>query len=74
VAEDFHAAFGLGADGRAISTVDADGIALAAIQGLNAKLMSADAAREAEIATLHVENAALRARLDAIEARLGDAP
>lgn len=56
VAEDFRAAFGLGAGADAISTVDADGVALAAIQGLNAKLES--------------ENAALRARLAAIEARL----
>jgi hypothetical protein len=45
----------LAGDGKSISTVDADGIALAAIQGLNAKLES--------------ENAALRARLDALEAR-----
>ena len=56
VAEDFKASFGLAGDGKSISTVDADGIALAAIQGLNAKLES--------------ENAALRARLDAVEARL----
>jgi len=55
VAEDFKASFGLAGDGSSISTVDADGIALAAIQGLNAKLES--------------ENAALRARLDALEAR-----
>ena len=34
MAEDFFAAFGLGPDDRSISTVDADGVALAAIQGL----------------------------------------
>ena len=34
VAQDFHAAFGLGQDDKHISTVDADGVALAAIQGL----------------------------------------
>jgi hypothetical protein len=38
VAQDFHAAFNLGADGRHIATVDADGVALAAIQGLNQKV------------------------------------
>lgn len=59
VAEDFKATFGLAGDGKSISTVDADGIALAAIQGLNAKLES--------------ENAALRARLDALEARANSA-
>ncbi len=35
VAQDFHAAFELGADDRHIATVDADGVAMAAIQGLN---------------------------------------
>jgi len=34
VAEDFQAAFGVGADDKSIGTVDADGVALAAIQGL----------------------------------------
>jgi len=38
MAQDFHAAFGLGADDKHIATVDADGVALAAIQGLNEKL------------------------------------
>jgi hypothetical protein len=34
MAQDFHAAFGLGDDARSISTVDASGVALAAIQAL----------------------------------------
>lgn len=34
-AQDFKAAFGLGTDDKSIGTVDADGVALAAIQGLN---------------------------------------
>ncbi|MGH6785072.1 MAG: tail fiber domain-containing protein, partial [Sphingomicrobium sp.] len=37
-AQDFRAAFGLGHSDLTISTVDADGVALAAIQGLNRKL------------------------------------
>lgn len=57
MAEDFQAAFGTGSDNQHIATVDADGVALAAIQGLNAKL--------------EAENAALKARLAAIEAQLG---
>jgi hypothetical protein len=40
VAQDFHAAFGVGNDDRTIATVDADGVALAAIQALNAKVES----------------------------------
>jgi hypothetical protein len=38
VAQDFHAAFGLGPGETTIDTVDADGVALAAIQGLNQKV------------------------------------
>jgi hypothetical protein len=38
VAQDFYAAFGLGADDKHITTVDEGGVALAAIQGLNAKV------------------------------------
>jgi hypothetical protein len=57
MSQDFHAAFGLnGDDDEAIATVDADGVALAAIQGLDAKL-------EAELAALRAEVAALRALL-----------
>ncbi len=53
MAQDFHAAFGLGTDDKHIATVDADGVALAAIQGLNRKL-------ETEATTLRAENAELR--------------
>ncbi|MSU58974.1 MAG: hypothetical protein EXS35_12540 [Pedosphaera sp.] len=38
MAQDFQAAFGLGSDDKSIATVDADGVALAAIQGLNQKV------------------------------------
>lgn len=63
MAQDFHAAFGVGPDDRHISTVDADGVALAAIQGLNQKLEETrDALRKRE-----QENAELRARLDQLE-------
>jgi Skp family chaperone for outer membrane proteins len=58
VAQDFYQAFGLGDNDRTISTVDANGVALAAIQGLNAKL---EAERDAVLTKLEAENAALRA-------------
>lgn len=61
VAEDFKAAFGLGGDERYIGTVDADGVALAAIKGLNQKL-------ERENAALREALASLVMRLDALEA------
>ncbi len=37
MAQDFHAAFAVGRDDKHITSVDADGVALAAIQGLNEK-------------------------------------
>ncbi|MFO1311193.1 MAG: tail fiber domain-containing protein [Burkholderiales bacterium] len=49
MAQDFHAAFGLGSDDTHIGTVDESGIALAAIQGLNAKLEAKIAERDARI-------------------------
>jgi hypothetical protein len=42
MAQDFHAAFGFGTDDKRITSVDADGVALAAIQGLNQKLSQKD--------------------------------
>ena len=66
-AEDFHDAFGLGSDDRYIGAVDADGVALAAIQGLNAKL-------EADNVVLREEMASLRAQMDELRALLGAAP
>ena len=52
-AQDFRAAFGLGNDDKSIATVDADGVALAAIQGLNAKLEAKIAEQAREIAELN---------------------
>ena len=47
MAQDFHAAFGTGRDDKHIASVDADGVALAAIQGLNEKLDEKSAEVEA---------------------------
>ena len=52
MAQDFKAAFGLGESDRHISTSDADGVALAAIQGLNQKIEEQLKAKDATIATL----------------------
>ena len=59
MAEDFAANFGLGADNRTISVTDVNGVALAAIQGLNSLLVEKD----------H-ELADLKQRLEKLEARL----
>jgi hypothetical protein len=52
VAQDFYAAFQLGNDPRRLATVDVDGVALAAIQGLNRKLELELAARDRELREL----------------------
>ena len=60
MAQDFRAAFGLGENPTAIATVDADGVALAAIQGLNEKLEQ----KETEITEL-------KRRLEKLERLMG---
>jgi hypothetical protein len=82
MAQDFHAAFGLGEDDRMIGFQDADGVALAAIQGLNAKFEAQAAAlaerdarleRQArEIDAQRAELAELRDRLAQVESMRGD--
>jgi hypothetical protein len=67
VAEDFYAAFGLGEGEAQISTVDADGVALAAIQGLHQLLQEKDAqmaAQQEQIDDLETRLAALEGALD----------
>jgi hypothetical protein len=58
MAQDFRAAFGLGQDDKTIATVDAGGVALAAIQGLHQLMKDKDA-----------KIAALKKKLEAIEKR-----
>jgi trimeric autotransporter adhesin len=67
VAQDFHAAFGLGETDTAIGAVDADGVALAAIQGLNRKVEVRSQNSEVRIQRLEAENGELRARLERLE-------
>jgi hypothetical protein len=77
MAQDFYAAFGVGEDERHITTLDADGVALAAIQGLYQMLQE----KEGEVAALagrvealveafkaqQREIEALKARVEALE-------
>lgn len=65
MAQDFHAAFGLnGDDEKHISVVDEGGVALAAIQGLNQKLVEKDA----EIQALKEK----AEKVDSLEKRLSE--
>jgi len=72
MAQDFHAAFALGTDDRHIATVDADGVALAAIQGLNRKVEDRSQIAEASIEELKAENEQLRLRLEKLEQWFND--
>lgn len=63
-AQDFYTAFGVGEDDRHISTVDADGVALAALQGLHQLTQE----QAAQLAVQQQQIAALEARLAALEA------
>jgi len=72
MAQDFYAAFQLGESDKGIDTVDADGVALAAIQGLNAELIEKNneivtlrAEKDHDVATLREEIAAQAKRKDA---------
>jgi type VI secretion system secreted protein VgrG len=69
MAQDFHAAFGLnGADDKHIATVDEDGVALAAIQGLNEKVETSSQNAEVSIRKLEAENAELKQSVDELRA------
>jgi hypothetical protein len=76
MAQDFYAAFGVGEDDKHITSIDEDGVALAAIKALHAESANAhsaiqalharDADAHAAIAALHAENARLRRRLASV--------
>jgi hypothetical protein len=63
MAQDFHAAFGLGPNDTTISTVDEGGVALAAIQGLNQRVEEL----KNELNRKDAENAELAQRLEKLE-------
>jgi hypothetical protein len=63
MAQDFHAAFGLGADDRYIAPMDAAGVALVGVKELNRTL-------EKEIKVCDAEITALKQRLAALETAL----
>jgi hypothetical protein len=63
MAQDFHAAFGLGSSDKTIGTLDSDGVMYAAIQGLVEELKD----RDAKISEL-------KAKMEAMEERLNSLP
>ncbi len=67
-AQDFFRAFGVGDSERTIGTVDASGVAMAAIQGLHALVK----AQRTEIERLRADRDALEARLQRLEQLLAE--
>ena len=67
MAQDFASAFEVGEDDKHISTVDADGVALSAIQGLNAKVERGEAELRKQIRAQDAQIMALRDRLAQLE-------
>jgi len=72
MAQDFHAAFGLGVNEKLIDQVDPDGVALAAIQGLAARVAEKDAAIEELRREKDAELAEQRAQLNAVHGELAE--
>lgn len=65
MAQDFHAAFGLsGDDDKGITTIDADGVALAAIQGLYLELQK----KEGRLTAMEMRLSEREAQLHAVQA------
>jgi hypothetical protein len=69
MAQDFKAAFGVGADDKHIFQIDADGVSFAAIQALSRKLETLAAAQR----TLERDNADLLAHVQQLETQLATA-
>jgi FtsZ-binding cell division protein ZapB len=80
MAEEFHETFDVGADDGTIATVDADGVAIAAVQELadrtdelaeeNEQLREDLTEKQERIARLEAENEELRERVESIEERV----
>jgi len=69
MAQDFHAAFGLGSDDKTISTLDSDGVMYAAIQGLVEELKVRDKTIE-ELKAKSAEFESKAAEMDALKSEM----
>jgi hypothetical protein len=70
MAQDFRAAFGLGIDEKGISTVDADGVALASIQALYQLMLEKEKKNERQSSQIHQQGrqiAQLQAQLNQVK-------
>ena len=67
MAQDFKGAFYPGRDDKVITTLEFDGVELAAIQGLNEKVEVTSQKSDDRIQKLEAENTELKQRLEALE-------
>jgi hypothetical protein len=70
MAQDFYAAFAVGADDRHIAALDSNGVALASVQALNQRVEE----QNSQLAALQAQNRALEARLARLENQPNQAP
>jgi hypothetical protein len=70
MAQDFRAAFQVGESETGITTVDADGVALAAIQGLNQRVEQELMKKDAQLKSQQQQIAELLGRLQVLEQKL----
>ncbi|OFW35043.1 MAG: hypothetical protein A3J28_14140 [Acidobacteria bacterium RIFCSPLOWO2_12_FULL_60_22] len=71
MAQDFRAAFGLGEDDKHISTVDADGVALAGVQALYRMVGQIVQQKDAQIEQLTEQVRQLQTAIEVLQTRLG---
>jgi hypothetical protein len=70
MAQDFYAAFGVGEDDRHITSIDEDGVALAAIKGLNKRSGRDNASTRREHDELSAQQASIQRQLATLAARV----
>jgi hypothetical protein len=70
MAQDFYAAFRVGEDDRHITTIDEDGVALAAVKAVHAE----NRALRSDVAALRAQNESLARELHAVERTLASVP
>jgi hypothetical protein len=70
MAQDFYAAFAVGADNRHIAALDSNGVALASVQALNQRVEE----QNSQLAALKAQNQALEARLAHLENQQNQVP
>ena len=68
MAQDFHAAFGLGESDLLINSIDIDGVNMAAVKGLDART----AAHQERIGALETTNLSQQQRIESLEAEVAD--